>query len=66
MNVSRSRGVKQENSADEPCLKCFYMLFSAQDGLRELREPGRIPRKTINEKNKLLDSQKSSNPLWRS
>ena len=49
----QSRGVKQENSAGEPCFNVFtffdgiIQLFQAQDGLRELREPGRIRRKTM-------------------
>ena len=49
----QSRGVKQENSADEPCFNVFtcfdgiIQFFQAQDGLRELREPGRNRRKTI-------------------
>ena len=49
----QSRGVKQEKSAYEPCFNVFtcfdgiIQLFQAQDGLRELREPGRIRRKTM-------------------
>ena len=49
----QSRGVKQENSAEEPCFNVFtffdgvIQLFQAQDGLRELRQPGRFRRKTM-------------------
>ena len=56
----QSRGVKQENSADEPCfnvLTCFdgiIQFFQAQDGLRELRA------RTNSKKNLLTKKMRSS------
>ena len=44
------------------CFDGIIKLFQAQDGLLE---SGRSRRKPCNEKNKLFDSHRSSNPSWR-
>ena len=68
----QSRGVKQENSADEPCFNVFtcfdgiIQLFQAQEGSESSESQDEFEEKPYNDKNKLFDSQKSSNPSWRS
>ena len=70
----QSRGVKQENSADKPCFNVFYMFRWSNTVISGAGWAARTPRAgmnskknhVLNEKNELFNSQKSSNPSWRS
>ena len=65
---------KTRNSADKPCFNVFYMFpwnncdsYSRRRMGRENSESqNEFEEKPCNEKNELFDSQKSSNPSWRS